>query len=211
MKYIIMCASNDKPIRHLSKIYGETLIERTARMIFELTGEKPIISVSKHLEGFVKEKGFKYIVNDSETRFWCDCFIPTGEPTTYLFGDVVFTEGAIRKIVETETDDIMFFASAKPLPKNYPKRWAEPFAFKVQNQEHLKQALKEIFDLHFKQRAFKRNPIAWEFWQVVRGTPLNVIDYTNYVAINDGTCDIDEPEDIYFYEGGQPYYVGGDL
>ena len=43
---------------------------------------------------------------------------------------------------------------------------------------------------------FKRNPIAWELWQVIKNTPLNQIDYTNYVAINDYTCDIDSEEDI---------------
>ena len=43
---------------------------------------------------------------------------------------------------------------------------------------------------------FARRAIAWELWQVIKGTPLNVIDYTNYTVINDWTCDIDEPEDI---------------
>ena len=43
---------------------------------------------------------------------------------------------------------------------------------------------------------FNRHPIAWELWQVIKDTELNKIDYTNYVAINDYTCDIDHKEDI---------------
>jgi len=42
----------------------------------------------------------------------------------------------------------------------------------------------------------KRQPVAWELWQVIKDTPLNKVDYTNYTVINDYTCDIDVPEDV---------------
>ena len=35
---------------------------------------------------------------------------------------------------------------------------------------------------------------------VIKGTPLNKLDYTNYVRINDYTCDIDVPEDVAKFE-----------
>ena len=41
---------------------------------------------------------------------------------------------------------------------------------------------------------FKRHPIAWELWMVIKRTPLNVIDFDNYTVINDYTCDIDITE-----------------
>ena len=47
--------------------------------------------------------------------------------------------------------------------------------------------------------AFKRQPVSWELWQVIKSTPLNVIR-TNYTVINDYTCDIDTPEDIKIFE-----------
>ena len=124
------------------------------------------------------------------------------EPCTYLMGDVVFSTKAIETIVKTQTDDIEFFASAPPFSKQYSKKWAEPFAFKVVNQEHLREAIattKQLCD----EGKFKRHPISWEFWQVVKDTPINVIDYTNYTAINDYTCDIDTPEDINKFEGAE--------
>ena len=42
--------------------------------------------------------------------------------------------------------------------------------------------------------------IQFWIWQVIKSTPLNVINYTNYTAINDWTCDIDDPEDIEKFE-----------
>lgn len=110
-------------------------------------------------------------------------------------GDVVFSPNAIKTIVETETDDIQFFASAPPFAREYPKPYAEPFAFKVMNVARFKQCV-ELAKTYEKQHMFKRNPIAWELWQVIKNTPLNQIDYTNYVAINDYTCDIDSEQDI---------------
>ena len=136
----------------------------------------------------------------------CDCFVPVEEPTTYLCGDVVFSPEAIKKIVETETKDIEFFASAPPFAKNYSKEWAEPFAFKVVNIDHLKQAQIHTKTL-YRAGEFKRKPIAWEFWQVVKCTELNKIDYTNYTVINDYTCDIDEPEDIKKFEGAEIWHT----
>ena len=43
---------------------------------------------------------------------------------------------------------------------------------------------------------FRRVPIAWELWQVIRNTQLNVIDYENYTTINDYTCDVDNEADL---------------
>ena len=36
----------------------------------------------------------------------------------------------------------------------------------------------------------------WELWQIIKGTPFNKIDYTNYTVINDYTCDVDGKEDL---------------
>jgi hypothetical protein len=130
---------------------------------------------------------------------WLDAFYPTPLPVCYIFGDVVFSPEAIKTIVETPTDSIQFFASAKPLPMIYPKRWAEPFAFKVEDPALFFKAIQKTKELE-KQGAFWRQPVSWELWQVIKGTPLGEVDYTNYKAINDYTCDIDTPEDVKLFE-----------
>ena len=221
MKYIIMCAGNYanwKVPKQLTRINREPLVVRTTRLLTECGVDEKDITVTASKEtatDFMRYCKNVRIYNPNEYNvsgyndfvgYWCDCFVPTEEPTTYLCGDVVFSPEAIKKIVETETDDIEFFASAPPFAQNYSKNWAEPFAFKVVNLDHLKQAqasTKMLYQLG----KFRRKPIAWEFWQVVKHTELNRIDYTNYTVINDYTCDIDEPEDIKKFEGAELWHT----
>lgn len=203
MKYIIMCGGDYRQWntpRQLTVIDGEPIVARTIRLLREAGVEDVAISsnnpafeqfgvpVLKHDNGYVAYGLGKY--NTS----WCDAFYPTDEPTCYIFGDVVFSPDAIRTIVETETDDIQFFASAPPFSERYTKPWAEPFAFKVADTDHLKHAVR-LTGEYAERGLFFRNPIAWELWQVIYDSPLNYIDFSSYVAINDYTCDVDTVED----------------
>lgn len=207
MKYIIMCGGKypkfETP-RQLLEFKGEKIIERTIRQLFEngvtdisISANDPAfdglgVPVLRHENNYV---GIEYNVCGGE---WCECFYPTDEPTCYIFGDVVFSDNAIRTIVEYQGEDIMFFASAPPFSRDYPKVWVEPFAFKVWDTDHLKKAVEDVKRLHDIGR-FRRQPIAWEVWNVISRGPdgdVNTIDYSSYVHINDWTCDIDKPCEI---------------
>ena len=208
MKYIIMAGGKYqkwKTPRHLTPIDGEPLIARTIRQLKEhgvediaISSNDPIfeqfgVPVLQH-ENSYDAKGY----NDF-TGFWCDAFYLTDEPTCYIFGDVFFSPEAIETIVNTETDDIEFFASAPPFSRMYKREWAEPYGFKVVNY-------KRFFDCislakHYEDIGkFHREAISWELWQVIKDTPLNKIDYTNYTVINDYTVDIDDEWDVKMLE-----------
>lgn len=212
MQYIIMCGGNyskwDEP-RHLLKIHGEPIVARTVRLLKE-AGAKDIY-ISSHDSRFEEfapvlchTNRYEAFGSGRNNGRWTDCFYPTDEPTCYIFGDVVFSPEAIRTIVDTETDDIEFFASAPPFSKDYIKKWAEPFALKVTNQKHLERAIKQT-EIYCKQGHFGRKPIMWELWQVIKGYPFNEIHYETYTHINDYTCDIDSPEDLKRIEPYVPY------
>lgn len=205
MKYIIMCGGTYQQWeipRQLSRVNGEMIVARTIRLLRENGVEDIAISsnapIFKKLGVPVLEHDNSFVVHApwKSTGYWCDAFYLTDEPTCYIFGDVVFSPKAIRTIVETETDDIQFFASAPPFAPDYPKPWAEPFALKVVNTEHLKHAI-SLTKQYADQGLFKRTPIMWELWQVIQAAPLNYIDFGSYVVINDYTCDIDDPEDLF--------------
>ena len=186
-----------KTPRQLTKINGEPIVARTIRLLKQAGIED--IAISTNHEGF-DDLGVEILHHEndfgiSKKSYWLDAFYPTDEEVCYLFGDVVFSKQAIDTIINVETDDIQFFASAPPFAPEYPKRWAEPFAFKVVNQKHFRDAIEDA-KMYFNCGLFRRNPIAWELWQVIKKTELNVIDYTNYVVINDKTCDIDKEGDI---------------
>ena len=207
MKYIIMAGGDyqhwEKP-RHLSVINGEVLIARTIRLLREngitdiaISSTNPIfeqfgVPVLKHDNVYVTRNW------TIEKGDWFNAFYPTDEPTCYIFGDVYFSDEAIKKIIETETDDIEFFGSKPPFADNYIKDHEEPFALKVVNTQHLKDAVNKTRELD-KAGAFWRKPIMWELWTVIKDAPLQKekgIYPVEYTVINDYTCDIDWKGDI---------------
>ena len=208
MKYIIMCGGTYKKWetpRQMLPINGEPIVGRTIRLLAENGIEDIAISSDNPaFEQFgvpVLKHDNTMVVNEAlnVSGYWVDAFYPTDEPVCYLFGDVVYSPEAIKAIIRTETDDIEFFASSPPFAPEYIKPWAEPFALKVENTDHLKHAVcitKQYADMGL----FYRHPIMWELWQVIQATPPNHIDYGNYTAINDYTCDVDCPEDIELIE-----------
>ena len=204
MKYLILSGGKHEGFdipRQLIKIKGESLIERTARLLRENGVKAEDIEIMTDSDYF-DDLGIRVRKVTYDNNLWLSAFafIYYNEPTCYIFGDVFFSPEAIKTIVETDTDDIEYFASAPPFDSRYPKRWAEPFAFKVVRKYHFARALQATERLWTQDKAFKREPIAWELWQVIKGTPLNIIDYTNYTVINDYTCDIDEPKDVKYFE-----------
>ena len=201
MRYIIMCGGQypkwETP-RQLTHICGEPVVARTIRMLREAGVEDIAISASdsrfeafdvpvlKHPNGFVAIK--------DGGGSWVDAFWPTEDPACYLMGDVVFSPYAIRRIVETQTDLIQFFASSYPFSGSYIKQHAEPFAFKIVDQKRFREAI-DFVRRNERTGIFIRRPIAWELWQVINHEDVRMINFGNYIAINDYTCDIDTPED----------------
>ena len=206
-KYIIMCGGNystyfEKP-RQLSVVMGEVLVERTIRLLKE-NGIKDI-SISTNYRDFdylgvpILEHENNYRTEGYEVKgYWCDAFYPMDEPVCYIFGDVYFSEEAIKKIVETDTDDIEFFGSRPPFTEKYPKDHEEPFALKVVNTKHLKEAIKKTKQWEDEGK-FWRKPLMWELWTVIKDAPLQTEKGqfpADYVVINDYTSDIDRVRDI---------------
>ena len=207
IKYVLMCGGHYKhweTPRHLSVVLGETLVERTIRLLrkngienISISSDNPIfekfgVPVLKHDNLYIAKN---FAIEEGE---WFNCFYPTDEPTCYIFGDVYFSDEAIKTIVETETDDIEFFGSQEPFAKNYIKTHVEPFALKVVNQKHLREAIEKTKVMESEGR-FWRKPIMWELWTVIKGVEPEVKGgkyLADYVAINDYTCDIDWKSDI---------------
>jgi len=207
MKYIITCGGVYRKWqvpRQLLEFRGEPIVARTIRLLRECGVED--IAISSNLPGFdrfgvpvlVHANSYDATAYNDSRGHWCDVFCPTDGPACYLFGDVIFSPAAIRKIVETRTGDIAFFGSKPPFAQEYLKPYIEPFAFKVEDVGHLRRAVEDVKRLDAQGR-FLRRPIAWEVWNVISRGPdgdVNTIDYGSYECINDWTCDIDKPDEI---------------
>ena len=185
--------------RQLIKICGEPIVARTIRLLRECGVDD--IAISTDDERFAT-LGVPILTHNNEyleadgcrTGCWVNGFYPMDEPACYILGDVVFSPEAIMIIVSMPVDRVEFFASAPPFAPEYIKDHAEPFAFKVHDQKLFREAINYCRD-NATTGIFGRHPIAWELWQVIKDKPVNEIDFYNYVAINDYTCDVDHEKD----------------
>ena len=196
MKYIIMCGGpkcmDPNPV-HFTNLNGERILQRTVNLLRDNGINDIAITTSGQGYDVFGVPVIEYNSNKAPYH-WVNAFYLVNKPVCYIFGDVFFSKQAIRTIVETETDSIEFFASAPPFHPSFIKRFAEPFAYKVVDNKYFADCVERVKQLQ-NEGKFRRGAIAWELWQVIKGTPLNRIDYTNYTKINDFTCDIDVPQD----------------
>lgn len=198
MKYIIMAAglgtrwNNYLGIpKHLIEINGETLLGRTTRLLKE-NGINDYVITSND------PRYAQYGQIIAQTHYDCeiDRFeeIITEDSICYLYGDVYYTENAIKTIVNTPTEEVLFFGH----------EW-EIFAIKIVNKDlffNCKAKVKELFLSHKINRC-----IGWEVYRCMNNIPYEEHKITNrYIKILDGTDDIDYP---YEYEEFKTKIEGG--
>ena len=207
MKYIILADSdNVEPFtipRQLSEVHGETLIGRTIRLLKE-NGIEDII-VTSHDPRFDGLGATRYEPkhNDwrprQETGYWLSGF-PwelLNEPITFLFGDGYYSEEAIKKIIGTSTESVLFFCSYKNKGARYIKHHDEPLAFKVVDCALFKRHIERCKRLFDEGGRKGRNPIAWELYRSLNGIDIHKHELKgNVIIINDESCDVDRCEDV---------------
>lgn len=206
MKYIILSDSiNKQPFvipRQLTEINGEPIIKRTIRLLKE-NGINDII-VTSHDKRFDNLGATRYEPKHNDyngkerTGYWLNAFPIEllNEPITFLFGDVYYSKKAIKKIVETEAKDNLFFCTYQNHSCRYIKHHDEPLAYKVVDYETFKEHIKRVKTLKDEGKCC-REPIVWELYRSLNGLNINEHKMTkNYVAINDESCDIDTINDI---------------
>lgn len=207
MTYIILADSNNihsfKTPRQLIEINGEKLIQRTIRLLKE-NGIKDII-ITSHDKRFDNLGAVRYepLFNDHKPKenkgYWLSAFPIEliDEPLTFLLGDVYYSENAIKTIVNTKTASILFFCTSKKngYSDKYIKHHDEPLGFKVEDYNLFKNSIYEVKKLKDLGKT-NREPITWELYRFINNIDVNKHELTNnYIAINDGSCDIDTEKD----------------
>ena len=88
------------------EINGETLLARTTRLLKENGATDYIITCANNCYaqyGLTMEQSY----HDCEIDRFEE--INTNEPICYLYGDVYYTENAIKTIINTPADDVLYF------------------------------------------------------------------------------------------------------
>ena len=193
MKYVIMAAgkgtrwNNYLGIpKHLAIVDGETLLARTTRLLKENYISDFVITCHD-----ARYAQYGPIAKQTKTECELDRFEETflNEPVCYLYGDVYYTEDAIKTIINTDTDDVLFFGGD----------W-EIFAIKVKNTKHFLEEKQKVKDLYL--RGEINRCIGWEIYRSLHNLLIgNEYDYSrhiitdDYIKILDETFDFDTPEE----------------
>ena len=201
MRYVILAKGQHKGFRgprQLSIINGERLLDRTIRLLKE-NGVKDIVVTGEYndIDAIVinpKDNTYDY---KNGKGYWLDAFNGfLDRETCFIWGDVYFSENAIKTIVESETKSTLFFCSYQNKSFRYIKKHDEPFAYKVVDTDLFKKHI-DIVKKLFDEGKTNRHPIVWELYRSINGIDVNEHKLEgNVVIINDITCDIDTPEDI---------------
>lgn len=206
MKYVILADSkNTQPFkipRQLLEFNGEKLVQRTARLLKQ-NGVKDIL-ITSHDKRFDNLGATRYepLNNDydplTSQGYWLNAFPQEllNEPICFLFGDVYYSETAVKKIVETKTNGALFFCTYNNQCEKYIKHHDEPLAYKVVDYDNFKAHIDNVKQLKDNGTCC-REPIVWELYRNINSQNINEHVMTkNYVAINDESCDIDTIDDI---------------
>lgn len=189
--------------KQLQIVNGERIVERTIRLLKE-NGCKDIVITSNNeafdgfgVERLEHENSYRY-ENGKLNGYWVDAFYPKfkrNQKVTFLFGDVYFTEDAIKTIIGCKDKGNILFGSKGALVKG--KVWGEPFAYVVNELGSFYDGIKEVKRLQDEGKC-NRVPIVWELYRVLNGIDVNehmVLDST-YKVIDDYTDDADSPQKL---------------
>ena len=194
MRYIIMADGEGKRWgnylgipKHLIEIDGEPIIKRTVRLLKENGIKDEDIFITSRDERYVWAQRVLQTVRDCEIDRFEESIV--NGPVCYMYGDVYYTEDAMKTIVNYETDDIMFFGSD----------W-EIYAIKAQNIKHFLKEKNKVKNKYIKGEI--NRCIGWEIYRSIYGLLLeDEMDFEKhiitdgYVKILDETFDFDTPED----------------
>lgn len=187
--------------KQLSVINGETLLQRTIRLLKE-NGINDILISSNNC---LFEKYGTVIYHENSYKFeegkikgyWVDAYYPMKEPCVYLHGDVYYSENAIKKIVNLNPKVNTFIGNEIARNKEH-KNWGEPFGYIVVDQEAFRKGIEETKKLQDEGKLERGYAISWELYRVLNGLDPNkqYINDDTYLSINDETIDIDAPWQI---------------
>lgn len=201
MKIIIMCGGyyeNFETPKQLSIVNGETLLERTIRLLKE-NGVTDIY-VSSNDPRFEKyaprlEHNNSYEYKDGKIYgYWVDAYYPMDEPCIYLHGDVYYSENAIKKILNLKPSVNTFIGNEIARNKEH-KNWGEPFGYIVVDQKEFRKGIEDTKKLQDEGKLERGYAISWELYRVLNGLDPNkqyILDET-YLSIDDETIDVDAP------------------
>lgn len=187
--------------KHLVKIEKEVLLERTCKQFLKYTDDVRVVGLD---ERYKVEGTSLYVVRTQNTH-WGDVskFLSsqnlwnTQGRTVIVFGDVYFTNDAVKKIM-SDKSEFKFFLRKGPSSVS-GARWKEIFAFSF-NHSAINHVVRKLMLIISRGQVSRQ--AGWSLYaELVGPYPAgDMFNNSHYVEIDDWTEDFDFPEDLEIWE-----------
>lgn len=169
--------------KHLAEIQGEYLIGRTVRLIHKILPSIDIIITSHDPRyDFPGSRRYEPRNNHYEIDRFTEELIE--DNICFLYGDTFYTEDAIRLIIATTVNELLFFGNRKSI-----------VAVKIKNANLFNQHRKQVKKLYLSKKLKKCT--GWQvyqsFTQQLYGEEIDLSN--NFVFVDNQTTDINTPEE----------------
>ena len=189
MTYIIMSNGtgsrwqnyNNIP-KQLIKINNETLLQRTVRLIKNNSANSRIIITSKNKQ--LQTQGAQ-LYTPLQDKLEIDRFTYEliSDNVCFLYGDTYYSTLSVQTIINTPTNDILFFGNEKRI-----------FAVKVGDSKLMKTHIDNVRQLFLQEKI--DNCKGWHLYQSYANLPWGSKKITDkYILINDETQDFNNPNE----------------
>ena len=208
MKVYLLCGgyyTNFDYPKSLTKINGEALIDRTIRLLKPYDA-KVIVCCNPEETAFDEYDHllcFFTFDHMQQTGYYLDAFdaVPFKEECIFLFGDVYYTEDAVKRIIDkfNSSDRNIFITNEYPFNKQ-GLRQGEPFGWIVKDPKEFRLAVQLGKKFQDKGIITHSNgiPSNWELAHIINGLGVNdfCLRRKDCLVIDDLTVDIDDPSAI---------------
>ena len=189
MKYIIMADgkgsrwNNYKNIpKHLVEIEGEVIIARTVRLLNEYDKAAEVI-ITSHDKRYEFEGSTRYEPKNNVLEIDRFTYELIEDDICFLYGDTYYTEDAILKIINTDTDELLFFGNDKSI-----------VAIKVKDSDIFKKHIDNVKKLYLEKKI--KNCKGWQVYQSYQNLEFDKKQIDNqFVVVDEKTIDYNTPED----------------
>ena len=189
MRFVIM--ADGKGIRwnnylgipkHLAEINGEPIISRTVRLLRDLTDGEIIVTSHDERYEFEGSRRHEPLKNRLEIDRFTEELIE--DDICFLYGDTYYTESALKTIICTKTEDMIFFGNSKSI-----------VAVKVTDSELFRYHLNRVKQLYISGKMQKCK--GWQVYQSFVGQNFEERPRPGgkFVLLDETTTDINTPEE----------------
>lgn len=189
MKYVVMADgkgtrwNNYMNIpKHLVKVDGETIIGRTVRLLNEYDDSAEVI-VTSHDPRYEFEGATRYEPINNVLEIDRFTYELIENNMCFLYGDTYYTEDAIKSIVNTKTDELLFFGNNKSI-----------VAIKVADSAILKNNIDKVKQLYLNGEI--DNCKGWQVYQTYMNLGYDKKEIGDrFVILDNKTNDYNTPEE----------------